>query len=90
VTGILSTAQRNAAIARLKAAAERFLSQSASKSKGKSGALRKSLAALESAWRSFPECERDKAVPSAERILEICARMEADEIARLRWEAALS
>jgi len=87
MSGIMSPAQRNTAIARLKSAAERVISAYASVTKGKVGALRKATAALEAAWRAFPECERDEEVPRAGRVLEICARLEAEEAERLRREA---
>lgn len=87
MSGIMSLSRRNSAIAHLKACAERVIAHSKSNAKGKSGALRKSLAALEAAWRAFPECERDEQVPSAARVLEIYERMEAEEAERLRRES---
>ena len=36
---------------------------------------------LERAWRAFPECERDGAVPKPHEVLAICERMEREQAA---------
>jgi len=90
MSGILSPAKRNAAIERLKKTAERVIKHLVSTAKGKSGAMRKALAALEAAWRAFPECERDEAVPSAAEVLKVCQRLEMEEVERLKREEILS
>jgi hypothetical protein len=44
---------------------------------------------LESAWRDFPECERDEAVPSPADVLAICARMEREQAEQDAFDASV-
>lgn len=67
MSGILSPSQRNTAISRLKAAAERVVSAYAKTSKGKMGAIRKATAATS---RKLAFCCR----PTSSLTMRSCSR----------------
>jgi hypothetical protein len=51
------------------------------------GRLRDAVRSLEVRWREFPECERDKAIPSPEEILKRCDAMDRQKEEHDRYAA---
>ena len=90
--------KRNIAIERLRVCAEKVLKIRRDRTEGSPikwvigrGGRRRDqyqlwLEKLEAAWRSFPECERDPVVPSAEEILAEVHRLDREAEENRKFE----